>query len=229
MSTTYECSGVQYTSTSQKMRGRNWISKQRSAFSWGTVPRKGYHLYDQKTSSIIHSRDVVFNESSKGYGCEEEKQLIQVENFTEEEPEATEPEEDSGQVESGDDSSEPERDDDLREPDREDSMDLPVPRRTSTRVIQRPDYYGVRVYTAAELQKEPQTVNEALNCSEKEQWEAAMQKEMGSIYSNNVWDLVELPENRKLIEASGYSRRKPRHADGSIERYKARLVAQGFS
>ena len=98
-----------------------------------STSRKGYCLYYQKTSSIIHSRDVVFNESSKGYGCEEEKRLIQVENFTEEEPEATEPEEDSGQVESGGDSSEPERDDNSKEPDREDSMDLPVPRRTSTR------------------------------------------------------------------------------------------------
>ena len=27
--------------------------------------RKGYRLYDQKTSSIVHSRDVVFNELSK--------------------------------------------------------------------------------------------------------------------------------------------------------------------
>ena len=102
------------------MRGRNWIPKQRSASGHGTS-RKGYHLYDQKTSSIICSRDVVFNESSKGY--EEEKRLIQVENFTEEEPEAPEPGEDSGRVESGGDSSEPGRGDDFREPDREDSMD----------------------------------------------------------------------------------------------------------
>ena len=46
---------------------------------------------------------------------------------TKEEPEAPEPEEDSGRVESGDGSNEPERDDNLIESDREDSMDLPVP------------------------------------------------------------------------------------------------------
>jgi hypothetical protein len=40
--------------------------------------------------------------------------------------------------------------------------------------------------------------------TEKEHWEAAMQKEMDSIYSNDVWDLVELPANR-----NGCSRRKP--------------------
>ena len=71
-------------------------------------------------------------------------------------------------------------------------------------------------------------MNEALNCSEKEQWEAAMQKEMDSIYSNNVWDLVELPENRKPIGSKWVFKKKTK-ADGSIERYKARLVAQGFS
>ena len=71
-------------------------------------------------------------------------------------------------------------------------------------------------------------MTEALNCSEKEQWEAAMQKEMDSIYSNNMWDLVELPENRKPIGSKWVFKKKTK-ADGSIERYKARLVAQGFS
>ena len=171
--------------------------------------RKGYRLYDQKTSSIIHSRDVVFNESSRKYGCEEEKRLIQVENNTEEEPEAPKPEEDSGRVESGDDdSSEPERDDDLRESDRE---DLPVPQRTSTRVIHKPDYYGVQVSTAAELQKEPQTVTEALNFSEKEHWEATMQKELSTPTTYGIWWSYLKTENQ--LEASGYSRRKPRQTD----------------
>ena len=70
-------------------------------------------------------------------------------------------------------------------------------------------------------------MTEALNCSEKEHWEAAMQKEMDSIYSNNVWDLVELPENRKPI-GSKWVFKKKTEADRSIERYKAWLVAQGF-
>ena len=50
-------------------------------------------------------------------------------------------------------------------------------------------------------------MNITLNCSEKEQWEAAMQ-EMDSIYSNNVWDLVELLENRKLIGSKWVFKKK---------------------
>ena len=74
-----------------------------------------------------------------------------------------------------------------------------TPRRTSTRETCKADCHGVRVCTATELQKEPQTVKEALSCPEKEHWEVAMQKEMDSIHSNDVWDLVELPGNRKLV------------------------------
>ena len=54
-----------------------------------------------------------------------------------------------------------------------------------------------------------------------------MQKEMDSIYSNNMWDLVELPENRKPIGSKWVFKKKTK-ADRSIERYKAWLVAQGF-
>ena len=55
----------------------------------------------------------------------------------------------------------------------------------------------------------------------------AMQKEMESIHSNEVWDLVELPKDRKLVGNKWVFKNKTK-ADGLIERYKARLVAQGF-
>ena len=82
------------------------------------------------------------------------------------------------------------------------------------------------VYVATEL-REPQTVKEALSCPEKEEWKVAMQKEMESIHSNEVWDLVELPKDRKLVGNKWVFKKKTK-ADGLIERYKARLAAQGF-
>ena len=51
---------------------------------------------------------------------------------------------------------------------------------------------------------------------------------MDSIYTNGVWGLVELPANRTPVGNKWVFKKKTK-ADGSIERYKVRLVAQGFS
>ena len=67
-------------------------------------------------------------------------------------------------------------------------------------------------------------MKEALSSSEKEKWEDTMQKEMHSIHSNDVWDLVELPKDRKPVGCKWVFKKKTK-SDGSIERYKARLVA----
>ena len=55
-----------------------------------------------------------------------------------------------------------------------------------------------------------------------------MEEEMESMRSNNVWELVDLPEGRKAIGNKWVLKIK-RLADGSIERYKARLVAKGYT
>ena len=57
---------------------------------------------------------------------------------------------------------------------------------------------------------------------------SAMEMEMNSIYSNDVWDLVELPADRKAIGSKWVFKKKAQE-DGTIEWYKARLVGQGFS
>ena len=44
----------------------------------------------------------------------------------------------------------------------------------------------------------------------------------------NVWNLVEVPKDRKVVGSKWVFKKKV-GANGSVERYKARLVAQGFS
>lgn len=51
---------------------------------------------------------------------------------------------------------------------------------------------------------------------------------MSSVQENDVWELVDLPEDRKPVGSKWVFKAKT-NADGHIERYKARLVAQGFS
>ena len=46
--------------------------------------------------------------------------------------------------------------------------------------------------------------------------------------NNNTWDLVELPEGKNVVGCKWVFKIK-RNADGTVSRYKARLVAQGYS
>jgi hypothetical protein len=55
-----------------------------------------------------------------------------------------------------------------------------------------------------------------------------MDEEIDSIERNNTWDLVNLPEGKKSIGVKWVYKTKL-NADGEVEKYKARLVAQGFS
>ena len=51
---------------------------------------------------------------------------------------------------------------------------------------------------------------------------------MKSLKANDVWELVDLPAEKKAVGSKWVYKVKTR-ADGSIERHKTRLVAQGFT
>uniref|UniRef100_A0A1X7VBA5 Reverse transcriptase Ty1/copia-type domain-containing protein n=1 Tax=Amphimedon queenslandica TaxID=400682 RepID=A0A1X7VBA5_AMPQE len=51
---------------------------------------------------------------------------------------------------------------------------------------------------------------------------------MDLLKANDVYDLIELPKDKNVIESKWIFKRQI-NADGSFERYQARLVAQGFS
>ena len=55
-----------------------------------------------------------------------------------------------------------------------------------------------------------------------------MEEEMDSLAENNTWDLVQLPEGRNVVGCKWVFKLKWK-VDGSIERYKATLVAKRYS
>ncbi|CAL8095938.1 unnamed protein product [Orchesella dallaii] len=79
----------------------------------------------------------------------------------------------------------------------------------------------------ANCHDEPQTVQEALDSAEREEWMKAMEEEMQSHRENGTWQLVSKPEYRKILHSKWVFKAK-RNEDGSINRYKARLVVKGF-
>jgi len=73
--------------------------------------------------------------------------------------------------------------------------------------------------------QEPSSVQQAL---QHPHWLQAMQAEMNALHSNKTWTLVPRQANMNIISSKWVFKIKTR-SDGSLERYKARLVARGFS
>lgn len=71
---------------------------------------------------------------------------------------------------------------------------------------------------------EPDTVTEALSVP---QWKLVMQSEYDAFIKNNTWKLVPCTDDMNQITYKWLFRVKY-NKDGSMERYKARLVARGF-
>ena len=91
-----------------------------------------------------------------------------------------------------------------------------------------PDYYAWEAHLTGSQGREPITLEEAMMSPEKSQWVEAMKKEMKSLYDNEVWELVELPNGRKTVGSKWIFKLKT-DEDGGVERFKARLVAQGYT
>ena len=77
---------------------------------------------------------------------------------------------------------------------------------------------------------EPKSISEVMQLApdERSKWLKAAQDEIQSLVENGTFELVQLPPGRRAI-GSRWVFRVKRNADGSIERYKGRLVAKGFS
>ena len=61
---------------------------------------------------------------------------------------------------------------------------------------------------------------EAMMSPDSNKWLEAMKYEIGSMYENKVWTLVDLPDDRQAIENKWIFKRKT-DADGSVTIYKA--------
>ena len=98
----------------------------------------------------------------------------------------------------------------------------------SNRVRSAPEWYGNPILEVMLLDHgEPTNYEEAMMSPDSAKWLEAMKSEMGSMYDNKVWTLVDLPDGRQTIENKWIFKKKT-DADGSVTINKARLVAKGF-
>ena len=75
------------------------------------------------------------------------------------------------------------------------------------------------------VEYDPQTYEELVG---DPRWKTAMKEEFSSLHKSNTWELVDLPLGRKLVQCKWVYKTKF-SADGSPLKYKAILVAKGYS
>ena len=74
---------------------------------------------------------------------------------------------------------------------------------------------------------EPTNYEEAMMSPDSGKWLEAMKSEMGSMYEDKVWTLVNLTDDLQAKESKWIFRKKT-DADNNVTLYKARLVVNGF-
>ena len=85
--------------------------------------------------------------------------------------------------------------------DHETSDQVTTEPRRSTRVRSAPEWYGNPVLEVMLLDHdEPTNYEEAMVSPDSAKWLEAMKSEMGSMYENKVWTLVDLPNDQQDIE-----------------------------
>lgn len=84
------------------------------------------------------------------------------------------------------------------------------------------------LFSLTEVEPDCLTLKEAREGDYWPKWKDAINKELKSLEANNTWTITELPPGKKQIGCR-YVLKKKRNAKGEVERYKARLVAQGYT
>ena len=72
----------------------------------------------------------------------------------------------------------------------------------------------------------PKSLKEAISSKYSDQWQQAFDREYNALMENKVWELTSLPEGKKAIRSQWLFSIKTR-SDGTLDRFKARLVILG--
>eukprot|EP00794_Sanderia_malayensis_P007838 gene7838-biopygen6374 len=184
---------------------------------------KGYKFYNADKKMMLRSRDVIFFEDS--FEHKQSERIDQMEYF-----DFYLPANDVSDVEIAE-----------NVPDQPDQLDQPdIQPRRSQRTAKPPERLGAPMTgdwwnhvdsptaSIALQNEEPVSIEEALSGPDASKWKNAADSEYESLIKNGTWKLVDLPDDKNVVGCKWIFKKK-RNADGSINRYKARLVAQGYS
>jgi hypothetical protein len=227
-----------------KMRGKLSAKSLVCTFVGYAWQRKAYRLVHRPTGRYLESRDVIFDEG--GTSTSFERVILDANNtslpllsLTPDPPTSTPPDASTStspptiapvptptsesvttNLQPAPAASRPKRA--TRPPIRDDDPRFSV----SSYNRQRPAEQAKVVLT--DETSEPRTYDEAMKRSDAADWDAACEDEIRMFQQMGVYDVVPRPEGRKVIGSKWVFRVK-RGPDGEVQKYKARIVAQGFT
>ena len=116
----------------------------------------------------------------------------------------------------------------INDDDHETSDQVTTEPHRSTRVRSSPEWYGNPILEVMLLEHdEPTNYEEAMMSPDFAKWLKAMKSEMGSMYENKVWTLIDLLDDQQAMLNKWIFKRKT-DTDSSVTIYQARLVAKVF-
>ena len=197
---------------------------------------KGYKLYNPESCSFVRSRDVIFSERKfydfKNKQFRECSELQEVKEVSVEFEHGPTPVIENDEEEAEDDIQN-EHDHDVEVEVQpvgatyEESFMNDVQRLPEKRQRKPPTRYDEECYIASDFD-EPTNIKDAFSGEHANEWKSAIQSEYDSLMDNNTWNLVPRPSDKNVI-GNRWVFKVKRCADGSLERFKARLVAQGYT
>ncbi|KAJ0431334.1 putative RNA-directed DNA polymerase [Helianthus annuus] len=191
----------------------------RCVFAGYDEERKGWRCIEPSTGKAHVSRNVIFDEQSSWWS-EDNQPLPDTSELQKElEVKLSFEEAESAGIDEND-NAEPE----VTEPVNEESE--PDLRRSQRVRKPNPRYANMaNLAVVTDEFREPENYEEA---SQKSEWVEAMREEMNALLRNQTWELTPKPSDVTPVSCKWTYKLKQR-PDGSVERYKARLVARGFS
>jgi hypothetical protein len=95
-------------------------------------------------------------------------------------------------------------------------------------LVEEPDEYALVAQTSEIEAIDPRSLAEAKRRPDWHLWEAAIHEELKVLREAGTWELTDAPTGANVVGSKWVFRAK-KDAAGNVVRYKARLVAQGFS
>ncbi|GKA43348.1 zinc finger, CCHC-type containing protein, partial [Tanacetum coccineum] len=89
------------------------------------------------------------------------------------------------------------------------------------------DQIGSQYFYHYRIEENSRTYNEAMQSRDATFWKEAIDNKIGSMMENNTWVLSDLPPGCRPLGCKWIFKRKMK-VDGTIDKFKARLVIQGF-